>query len=73
MKKIEDYVGHYLGLFDEFFKKNPMYRIEDLAQELDLEVLKARSFLSQYADYHLGIQIRDCIIKEGSCQFKAEL
>lgn len=73
LKKIEDYLGHYLGLFDAFFKKNPIYRIEDLAQEYDLEVPKARSLLIQYADYHLGIEIRDCIIKEGSCQFEAEL
>ena len=29
--------------------------------------------MSDYADYRLGIQIRDCILKQGYCEFEAEL
>lgn len=29
--------------------------------------------MSDYADYRLGIQIKDCILKQGYCEFEAEL
>lgn len=29
--------------------------------------------LSDYADYNLGIKIRDCILEQSDCQFEAEL
>ena len=29
--------------------------------------------MSDYADYRLGIQIRDCILEQGYCEFEAEL
>lgn len=73
LKSIKDYLGHYLDLLDAFFNKNFAYLIEELAEELNIEVRKAKSLLSEYADYLLGIEIRDCIINEGSCEFKAEL
>ena len=29
--------------------------------------------MSDYADYRLGVQIRDCILENGYCNFDAEL
>ena len=29
--------------------------------------------ISDYADYRLGVQIRDCILEQGYCEFEAEL
>jgi hypothetical protein len=29
--------------------------------------------MSDYADYRLGVQIRDCILENGYCEFEAEL
>jgi len=29
--------------------------------------------MSNYADYNLGVQIRDCLLEIGSCEFEAEL
>ena len=29
--------------------------------------------ISDYADYRLGVQIRDCILENGHCEFEAEL
>lgn len=29
--------------------------------------------MSDYADYRLGVQIRDCILEQGYCEFEAEL
>ena len=29
--------------------------------------------MSDYADYNLGVKIRDCILENGQCEFEAEL
>ena len=29
--------------------------------------------MSDYADYNLGMKIRDCILENGQCEFEAEL
>ena len=33
----------------------------------------SRADLSEYADYTLGVKIRDCIRMNGECTFEAEL
>jgi len=73
LKEIEDSLGDYLELLKTFFDKNAMYSDEDLANYLKLEKNQLQWYLSEYADYHLGIQIRDCIKENGNCFFKAEL
>jgi hypothetical protein len=52
----------------DFFEKNNGYNDSILEENGILE-----DDLSDYADLLLGIQIRDCIIKNGSCSFEAEL
>lgn len=52
----------------KFFENREGYSNEDL-EEFNI----SRSDLRDYADYVLGDKIRECIIKDGSCSFVAEL
>ena len=74
---IEDSLGEYKQLFDDFFEENGGYNTEKLLKyfaekgsPLTKDVCEAH--LSDYADLGLGIQIRDCLIEEGYCCFSAE-
>jgi hypothetical protein len=68
IKAIEDKLGDNLQKIKDFFEKNNGYNDSILEENGILE-----DDLSDYADLLLGIQIRDCIIKNGSCSFEAEL
>lgn len=62
---------------DEFFEMKRVerrgYTDEELADYLGLDLDKTKFFLSEYADYGLGIKIRDCVKETGYCCFEAEL
>ena len=65
---IENSLGENLQKIRDYFKNNNGYTTEDLrAMGITDEML------SDYADLELGIQIRDCVIAEGSCNFDADL
>lgn len=73
LKRIETRLGDNLKKMDEFFKNRHGYSDEELADYLGLDLDKTRFFLSEYADYGLGIKIRDCVKETGYCFFEAEL
>ena len=52
----------------EFFKDKDSWTSQ---QQEDAGISKQE--MSDYADYRLGIQIRDCILENGYCNFEAEL
>ena len=64
---IEKSLGDKLKVIDDFFETNNGYNDTMLA---DANITNQE--LSEYADLGMGKQIRDCIIKNGSCEFEAE-
>jgi hypothetical protein len=68
LKNIEDNLGDKLQIIIDFFEKTDWYKDEDLEA-----IGISRADLSEYADYTLGVKIRDCIKENGECQFEAEL
>ena len=53
---------------EEFFKDRDSYSTED--QE---KAGITSQEMSEYADYVLGLKIKECIIEQGDCSFEAEL
>lgn len=73
LKRIETRLGDNLKKMDEFFASRRGYTDEELAKYLGLDLDKTKFFLSEYADYGLGIKIRDCVNENDYCCFEAEL
>ena len=68
-------INEELESLDESFKKVEKF-FEDKdswtsQQQEDAGINKQE--MSDYADYRLGVQIRDCILENGCCNFEAEL
>lgn len=66
LKRIEQNTD--LEKIEKFFETNNGYTNEDLD-----EAGITKDELSEYADYLLGKEIEQCIIKTGECSFEAEL
>jgi hypothetical protein len=67
IKLIEEKLGDKLERLITFFTVNVSYTCDQLR---DMDV--SGEDLSEYADYTLGVEIRDCIKEHGSCSFTAE-
>ena len=76
LEKILNNLGEYKKKMDDYFEercaKNSGYTPEELAEVLGVSLEKCEGLLRDYADYGLGIKIRDAIKEHGSCQFDAE-
>ena len=72
LKVIKKRLGAYRTKMDKFFKSNQWYTDEDLVKYLDIPKAKVESLLKDYADYELGMKIRECILVNGCCEFTAE-
>jgi len=68
IKAIQDTLGENLKKIEDFFKNTSGYT-DEMLKENGI----SRHDLEDYADLLLGIQIRDCIVENGSCSFEAEL
>jgi hypothetical protein len=68
LKRIEDKLGDKMQVIDKFFEENISYSDEKL-EKVGITPFE----LSEYADYGLGKQIEQCIIRTGHCEFTAEL
>ena len=83
LNNIETTLGEYLPKFIKFFEENNSYTDEKLGKAgFPTEERKSLfgsglvidcPLMSEYADYTLGIKIRDCIKETGTCFFEAEL
>ena len=67
IKKIKQNLGDKLQNIEDFF--GSVGRTMDSLYKQGI----TDADLSEYADLMLGIQIRDCIIENGECNFQAEL
>lgn len=70
---IENKLGSVLEKLDKFFDENSSYSDKRLAEYLGMTEDKMRYCLSDYADYKSGLQIKECLEREGRCQFEVEL
>jgi len=67
IKRIEDFLGDKKNQLDEFFKSR-----DTISNEMLFEIGINKQDLREYSDLRLGIEIRDCIIEQGGCEFVAE-
>ena len=72
LKVIRKQLGTYRTKMNKFFKSNQWYTDEDLVKHLGIPRHKVESLLKDYADYVLGMKIRECILVNGCCEFTAE-
>ena len=70
---IEKYLGKDLKILQDFFKEPRGWNDKIIAELLHTTEDLARKKISEFADYLLGKQIEECIIRQGSCDFDAEL
>lgn len=66
-------LGEYREKLKEFFSNINGYNNEMIMTKYNLKDERVRELLEWYARRELGIEIRDCIKKNGSCRFTAEL
>lgn len=70
---IEIILGEYLEKLNKFFDEHNGYTDNMVEDYLQIDEVKRELYLAQYADYKLGVQIRDQIIENDFCEFQAEL
>jgi hypothetical protein len=73
LARIEEQLGVYKDLIDNFFKDNHSYTDEELSDALKVSITEAKMLIREYADYHLGKKIENSILEKGECSFTAEL
>lgn len=74
LEHIKDLLGDKIEKLDEFYKGDRPYSTdEDISNYLGIPLDELRGIISDYADYELGMEIRDAIKKDGHCYFTAEL
>ena len=66
-------LGDWKDKLDTFFKNNDGYNDKMLWDQIKLNKVNARKMLKLYARLRLGNEIKDCLEKEGTCSFSAEL
>ena len=72
LKTIEDSIGiENIKKLDEFFEKVNGYNDDIMIEHNILEIWNQNK--SDYADYKLGKDIEECLIRKGYCNFQAEL
>ena len=76
VNNIKRNLGSFLKFFDAFFKKENGYTremMEEAAIEAGLDEKLVMEKLSDYADYGLGVEIKNCVEQLGECRFEAEI
>ena len=74
LENIRELLGDKKEKLDEFYKGDRPYSTdEDISDYLGIPLDELSYVLADYADYELGIEIRDSIKKIGYCHFTAEL
>lgn len=73
IKTCREKLVSYKSKLDKFFKGCHSYDNEMLVKALEVNAAKVSELLEWYARLELGIKIRNCVRKHGSCCFEAEL
>lgn len=72
LKNIEDSIGiENIKKLDDFFEKVNGYNDDILKEHGILKIYSKH--ISDYADYKLGKDIEECLLRTGECSFQAEL
>ena len=72
LDKCKKELGVWLKKMDKFFKDVNGYNDKIIAEH-GFDVKEFTAKLEWYARYRLGKKIYDCVKKQGSCEFEAEL
>ncbi len=72
LKVIKKQLGPYRAKLTEFFKEDGAYLVMPIGNYLELPKDKVHKLIRLYADYELGMKIRECILVNGCCEFTAE-
>lgn len=62
-----------LKAISDFFEEHNGYNDEMLKEHFGWNEAQIRFYLGEYADYLLGVQIKECLETNGECSFDAEL
>lgn len=73
LAQCEKKLGDNLAKLDTFFASNNGYSDEQLSKHLGVDAFTLSKLLVWYARFQLGKKIKDCVDKNGSCWFEAEL
>jgi len=73
IKACKKALGRNEKKLDDYFSKNNTYNEKMIADQTGIAIEKIPDLLEWYARLELGIKIRDCIKKNGYCNFTAEL
>jgi hypothetical protein len=73
IKQCEKELGEYKAKLDKFFKENNGYNDEKLSKAIGADLDGTKRLLKWYARHGLGVEIKKCIVKNGKCEFDAEL
>ena len=78
IERIEKFIGNEKTILDKFFDEKDSYNYEILVEYFANEGIEfdeddVQDVLRDYADLKLGYQIKECIEKNGSCGFEADV
>ena len=73
IKKCEKELGSDRAKLDRFFKSHPMYNNKEISVAIGKPEKEVGVLLEWYARLELGVKIKNCVQKNKSCSFEAEL
>ena len=73
IKQCKKALGKNKEKLDKFFKENNGYNDDMVKKALKIKIEEVRGLLEWYARLKLGEKILKCVVKDGSCDFEAEM
>jgi len=73
LNNIKEGLGDDFNKLTEFFEKNTSYNDTQISKLLKVPKESVLWYLSEFADYHLGLKILNELKENGVCEFNAEL
>jgi hypothetical protein len=73
LKEIEFVLGEYLQKFIQWTSEVDFYNDKEASEYFNILEAEFRYLFSEFADWRLGIKIRDYVVEHGECQFTAEM
>jgi hypothetical protein len=72
IKEIEYVLGEYLQKFIQWTNEVDFYNDKEASEYFNISEEEFRYLFSEFADWRLGVKIRDYVAEHGECQFTAE-
>ena len=74
LSQIDHKYGKYIKLIEDFFEENDSWNDQMVIEYFRKHNEKYKGeYMSEYADYRLGNQIKECLEANDYCEFQAEL